>query len=193
MKKILSTMTLLGVLCGAAHAAPYYTAVPQAGDLTPYDMQPVYTVDGLYSFGAGDHENLDMWGVRGSFNLYSSAATTFRHQFNLNIAPQWGSADSVDVFTMPVTAGYDLNIELADDILFYIGGKAGYAWWHEDAPRGDESEGGFTWSVGAGIKIQCSDDVYVRAGYEFGRTYIGGNVDDIYGAHTIVVGVGFTF
>lgn len=196
MKKIFSTMTLLGALCGTASAAPYYTAVPQSGDLTPYDMQPVYSIDALYSIGAGDSD-LDMWGVRGSFNLYNSGEATFRHQFSLNVDAKWGELDGsgpdTDVFMLPVTAGYDLNIELADDVMFYIGAKAGYSWVDIDSHHGNSSDGGFTWAVGAGIKVQCSDDVYVKAGYEFGRSYYDGKVNDIYGAHTFTLGVGVTF
>lgn len=198
MKKIFSTMTLLGALCGTASAAPYYTAVPQSGDLTPYDMQPVYSIDALYSIDAGDTD-LDMWGVRGSFNLYNSGEATFRHQFSLNVDAKWGDLDeyapgaSADVFMLPVTVGYDLNIELADDVMFYVGGKAGYSWGHIDSRFGNLDGNAFTWSVGAGLKVQCSDDVYVKAGYEFSRSYFRGDMRDIYGAHTIIVGVGVTF
>ena len=193
MKKFLSTMTLLGALSGVASALPYYTAVPAGGELTPYDAQPVYSIDALYTLGEGDAKELDMWGVRGSFNMYNSGESEFRHQFNLNISPQWGEVWQVDFMALPLTAGYDLNIEMTDKVLFYMGAKAGYAWWHADAPWGDKNVGGFTWSVGAGLKFQCSDDVYVRAGYEFGRTYLGGAIDDIYGGHTIMLGVGVTF
>lgn len=202
MKKLLSTMTLLGALSGVASAAPYYTAVPAGGALTPYDAQPVYSIDALYSIGAGDSD-LDMWGVRGSFNLYNSGEATFRHQANINVAAQWGDLDdtncydhpscNTDVFMLPITVGYDLNIEMTDKVLLYVGAKAGYSWAHVDSSHGDADEGGFTWSVGAGLKIQCSDNVYVRAGYEFGRSYYGGAIDDIYGAHTITLGIGATF
>lgn len=196
MKKLLSTMTLLGALSGAAVAAPYYTAVPAGGDLTPADAQPVYSIDALYTIGAGDAD-LDMWGVRGSFNLYNTGMGNFRHQFNLNVSPQWGELDdpdyNIDAFMLPITAGYDLNIELTEDVLFYVGGKVGYNWAQLDSPFGDVDGGGFIWSVGAGLKFQCSDDVYIRAGYEFSRSYFKGDIKEIYGGHTIVVGVGVTF
>lgn len=200
MKKLLSTMTLLGVLSGAAVAAPYYTAVPAGGDLTPADVQPVYSIDAIYTIGDGDAE-LDMWGLRGSFNLYNSGMGNFRHQFNLNISPQWGDESgycyehnkcTVDVFMLPITAGYDLNIELTEDVLFYVGAKAGYNWVQVDSRHGDDSDGGFIWSVGAGLKFQCSDAVYIRAGYEFSRSYFK-DINVIYGAHSIILGVGVTF
>ena len=192
MKKLLSTMTLLGALSGAASALPYYTAVPAGGELTPYDAQPVYSIDALYTIGAGDVD-LDMWGVRGSFNLYSSGEATFRHQASINISPQWGDENEADFFALPLTVGYDVNIELTDDVLFYMGAQAGYSWWNAEDAWGEANEGGFIWAVGAGLKFQCSDDVYIRTGYEFGRTYLGGEIDDIYGGHTIMVGVGVTF
>ncbi len=201
MKKLLTTVTLLGALSGAAYAAPYYTAAPAPGALTSYDIQPVYTIEGLYSVGS-DSGDPDMWGFRGSFSLYSDAYEEFRHQFNLSIAPQWGSEDigcshgvcSVDYFMMPLTVGYDLNIEVKDNIFVYIGGKAGYSWASVESCEGDYDGGGFTWSIGAGVKVQCSDSVYVKAGYEFGRTHFSqGDLDGVYGAHTFSIGVGCKF
>ena len=201
MKKLLSTITLLGALSGAAYAAPYYTAAPAPGALTSYDSQPVYTIELVQSFGAKSGD-CDTTGVRGSFNLYSDAHEEFRHQFNLSVAPQWGNDDvkgnngivSADFFRMPLTAGYDLNIELKDNIFLYLGGKAGYAWATQEGGGLSESGGGFTWSIGAGVKVQCSDSIYVQAGYEFGRTHFSkGDFKNVYGAHTVSFGVGCKF
>lgn len=201
MKKILSIVTLLGTLSGAASAAPYYSAVPAGGDLTPNDVQPVYTIEGIYSI-ANDSGDPDMWGVRAGLSLYSNGSDSVRHQFNLNLAAQWGEEDynyggysySTDFFMLPVTVGYDLNLELTDDVLFYFGGKIGYAWCEVEDAWGSADGSGFTWSVGAGFKFMCSDDVHVKVGYEFGRTHFSeGDLDGVYGAHTISVGVGCTF
>lgn len=198
MKKLLSIVTLLGALSGAASAAPYYSAVPAGGDLTPYDMQPVYSIEGLYGIAA-DSADFDTWGFRAAFSMYSNGSDTVRHQFGLALAPQWGSEDyaygvSEDVFMLPVTVGYDLNIALCDDVLFYVGGKVGYTWAEIEDNWDSYDGGGFNWSIGAGLKFQCSQDVYVKVGYEFGRTYFSeGDLDGIYGAHTISVGVGCTF
>lgn len=201
MKKLLSIVTMLGALSGAASAAPYYAATPAGGDLTPNDIQPVYTLEAIYSI-ANKSADPDMWGVRGSLSLYSNGEDSFRHQFSLNLAAQWGEEDyswygatySTDFFMLPVTVGYDINIELADDVMFYVGGKAGYTWAQVEDAWGDANGGGFTWAVGAGIKVQCSDSIYVKAGYEFGRTHFSeGDLGGTYGAHTISVGVGCTF
>lgn len=209
MKKCLSIITLLGALAGTASAAPYVLPSPQPGALTPYDMQPVYAVEGLYAIG--DDDTPDTWGVRGSFNLYSSADSTVRHQFNINVGYETGDESDytdgiyskVDMYKIPVTAGYDLNLALTDSFMIYVGGKAGYAFGDMDITveneTWSETVGGFTFSVGGGLKIQCSDAVYLKAGYEFTRTYFGdskfgGSTQNIIiGQHVISVGLGCQF
>ncbi len=227
MKTLFSSLTLLGALAGAAAAAPYVLPSPQPGALTPYDVQPVYGIEGFYSIEEGKGLP-NTYGVRGSFNLYDSGIGTFRHQFDINVAGAWGSdgvhlpeilpntaarltdyrAD-LDLFLLPITMGYNLNIELFDSVMLYMGGKAGYAWSHGKITASGKtnsglnfsesrsmSKGGFTYSVGGGIKVQCSDSVYVHAGYEFGRSYLDYNLegkDLIYGAHTIYAGFGCQF
>ena len=193
MKKLLSIASILTALAGTASAAPYYLPSPQYGALTPYDMQPVYAIDAIYA--VGDGEMLDTWGVRGSFNLYNDAEGTFRHQFNVGVGYECGEdkIDSIntEIYLIPVTAGYDLNIELTDGILLTIGGKAGYSMGKIKDDEGySDNIDGFTFRVGGGLKVQCSEAVYIRAGYEFGRTFTD---DDNFGQHIISVGVGCQF
>ena len=208
MKKLLSIITLLGALSGAASAAPYILPSPQPGALTPYDMQPVYAVEGLYSI-ADNNDAPDTWGVRGSFNLYSNAYSTVRHQFNLNIGYETGEETvdytKADMSKIPLTAGYDMNIALTDSVMVYVGGKAGYAFGDVDITDTldhytySESTGGFTFSVGGGLKIQCSDAIYVKAGYEYARTYYGDcnfggySSNIILSQHVFSVGIGCQF
>lgn len=187
MKKLLSILPLTAALCGTAHAAPY--VLPGAPDaLTPYDMQPVYNLEGIYSHSEG--ELPDTWGVRGSFNLYNNGEDTFRHQFNINLGALFGHEHGTDIFMMPLTGGYNLNIELADDVMLYMGAKAGYAFADVDVHHHNVSHGGFVYSVGAGIKFQCSEQVYFNAGYEFSRTYM--SYDDL-SQHSVIVGLGCRF
>lgn len=201
MKKLLSIAALLGALSGAASAAPYVLPSPQPGALTPYDIQPVYSIEGLYGI-AQDSDAPDTWGVRGNLSLYNDASSSIRHQFTLGIAGEWGSETyreagnsyDVDLFLMPVTLGYDVNIQVVDKLFVYAGAKAGYAWADIDVDSKGTSGGGFTWSVEAGLKVQCSDAIYVKAGYEFTRNYLDMGADDvIYGQHIISVGVGCQF
>ncbi len=227
MKRFLPIIPLLGALAGTASAAPYVLPSPQYGALTPYDWQPVYALEGLYSFAQHKHMP-DTCGLRGSFNLYNRAEGSFRHQFDINVAAAWGNDDvpltrympklatellnhraDLDLFLLPCTLGYNLNIELLDELQLYLGGKAGYAWSHgklkasgttRDGQHSSfshsHSDGGFTFSVGGGLKLQCSDVIYVNAGYEFGRSYLNYHLEggkSTYGTHTIFLGVGRRF
>lgn len=201
MKKFLTSAAIVAALTSVASAAPYVLPTPQPGALTPYDMQPMWELDAAYTI-AGDRDMPDMYGARLSFNLYSSGEDTVRHQFSLNAMPQFGSETTdglkAEVFMLPMTAGYDLNLEITDDVLFYAGGKAGYTLAHGTfkfaGMRDTDDDGGFTFSVGAGLKYQASDAVMLKAGYEFGRTYIGnGDSKLIYTGHTILVGAAVQF
>ena len=198
MKKILSLVTMLGMLSGVAAAAPYVLPKNQPGALTPYDAQPVYSIEGLYAI-ADDSDDPNTAGVRLNFNLYDNAADTVRHQFKMGIAGMWGSEDyeygeDLDLCMVPITAGYEMNIELCDSAQLYMGARAGFAGGRLESGPFSETTGGFTFSVGGGLKFMCSDAVYVNVGYEFGRTYFDkGDIDYIMGQHIISVGVGCQF
>lgn len=224
MKKVLSLVVLLGALAGTASAAPYYLPSSAGGALTPYDWQPVYSLEGLYNFSDRDAAP-DTYGARLSFNLYNTAASSVRHQFSINAGYEIGDHDvtipfhevdtkvGIDLTRIPLTLGYDINLGLTDSVFIDLGAKAGYAWGtvestvKEDSTIGGTSAkdtlGGFTFSLGAGIKVQCSESVYVKVGYEFSRTFYGkishpalndGEGKSLnYGHHSIVVGVGCLF
>lgn len=90
---------------------------------------------------------------------------------------------------LPLTIGYDLNIAVTDDLDFYLGAKAGYAWTHYKWEGISDSDGGFTWGVGAGFRYYFSESLYGRLGYEFSRTY----AEAPFGQHSILIGVGCRF
>ena len=194
MKTCFSTLIMLGALAGTVVAAPYYAAEPAGGALTPYDPQPVYTLETLYS--SGQHrQDPDLWGMRGNFSFYSSGDAEIRHEGLLSVASQWGTlrgeAHKSDCFYLPATVGYNLNMEVTDDVLLYMGGKGGYAWLNTQPGH---SAGGATWSVGAGLKFQCTQSTYVQVGYEYGRTHFShGDLRGNMGEHTFSFGVGCTF
>ena len=208
MKKILSLVTLLGMMVGTASAAPYYLPQPAGGSLTPYDWQPVYSIEGVYNFVDGDSLP-DTYGARLNFSLYNNAVSSVRHQFSISAGYEFGS----DTFTeddfrfktelsrIPIALGYDANIVLTDHVMLDLGAKAGYAFGEIEGKADHESisdsVGGFTFALGAGIKIQCSESIYVKVGYEFSRTFYGKTFDDEfnanYGQHSVVIGVGALF
>ena len=205
MKKVLSTLTILAGLAGVASAAPYVLPENQPGAHTAYDWTPVYSVDALYAIGDENYIP-DMWGARLSFNLYSMQRASVRHQFSLNAAYLTGSENlkgeyrgvKNDMYAIPLTFGYHVHLAVSDEVSFFLGGRVGYSIGqsklktHYVSSKTDTD--GFTFGVGGGIQVQCSDSVYVRLGYEFGRTYVDkGSVKDNYGQHTISLGVGCWF
>lgn len=192
MKKLISVASILAALAGTASAAPYVLPSEQAGALTANDVQPVYSLDAVIALGDGS-DSVDMYGPRLAFNLFNDHDDTFTHNFNLSISGLWGSEDvwgaDMDVFMMPLTIGYDLNISVTDDLDFYLGAKAGYAWTHFKWAGISDTDGGFTWGVGAGFRYYFSESIYGRLGYEFSRTY----ADAPFGQHSILIGVGCRF
>lgn len=200
MKKAL---VYLSILCPSALAAPYYLTTPAGGGLTPYDWQPTQSLEGLYALGTGDTP--DTAGFRYGLELYNNRADPIRHEFTLNAAPQWGNdhttrqhqRTSQHLFHLPATLGYTINIALSEPIFLMLGGKAGWAWgrYKEKSSSHHESDtyNGFTFSAGAGIKIQCSEQFYAHIGYEFGRTYTNTWRDSIWGQHIITAGLGWQF
>lgn len=200
MKKI--PLYLLA-LCTAAGAAPYYLPTPPAGGLTPADWQPNWRLQGLYAVGA--KHTPDTWGFRSGLELYSNEDSAIRHEFGINAAPQWGDGHRrrhdarahQDLFLLPITAGYTLNIGLGEDTFLFLGGKAGWAVGHykekSHLHRESTTCNGFTYSAGGGLKVQCSERIYAHIGYEFGRTYTNTHHDDTFGQHIISAGIDWKF
>lgn len=201
MKTILISAALAFSCADLAAAAPYVLPTPQPGALTVYDMQPMWGVSGVYTF-SGKHELPDVYGARLHFDLYTDGYEFARHSFNMNATPQWGrerrGGYRESLFLCPFTAGYDLNMELNDSFFLYLGGKAGYALSHASVKRcrctRSDTDGGFSYSVGAGLRYQASESVMLRAGYEFGRSYIGsGNGKLHYTGHSVLFGISRLF
>ena len=201
MKKVLSLVAALATLAGTASAAPYYLPQPAGGALTPYDWQPVYSIDGIYNWGEKSGTP-DTAGARLNFSLYSDANSTVRHQFTISAAYEVGSTDrqlhfvddsytvnidklKLELEKLPVTLGYDINIAISDHVLLDFGVKGGYAFGfltgkvkngtvggHSlNGYKEDIDTSGFTYGLTAGIKIQFSEAIYARLAYEFARTY----------------------
>lgn len=200
MKKTLIPLT---ALCCTASAAPYYLPTPAGGALTPYDWQPTWRLDALYASGA--NHTPDTAGFRTGLELYSNGEAPIRHQFGICIAPQWGSENRHEhgerlrqrLSLFPLTAGYTLNIGLADNIFLFMGGKAGWAMGHykEEGPDWHQSSSchGFTFNAGGGLKVQCSERLYYRLGYDFARTYTDKKHQPILGQHIISTGLEWRF
>ncbi len=202
MKKVLSLITAIAALSGSASA--YVPAYYAPGALTPADWQPTYNVEALYALG--EHNVPDAWGIRGSFCLYDSGEGAVRHQFSINVASEWGSDNfryenvtiDQDIWMLPVTAGYDINIGLSDIVFLDLGVKGGWATgnYKESSKKyGSEKAdfNGFTMGIGAGLKFICSDRIYVKVGYELNRTFISDDIGVNINQHVITAGIGAQF
>ena len=198
MKKLLSLVALMGLMVGVASAAPYYLSQPTTGAITSYDWQPVYSLEGVYNFSDKD-DVPDTVGARLNLSLYNDAVSSVRHQFTVSLGFDRGEDKeegiSTTLFRLPLTLGYDANIGLAEHVFLDLGAKAGYAWGKTEVLDYEESVGGFTFGLGAGIKVQCSDSVYVKVGYEFNRTFFRDSASSNFnfGQHGIVIGAGVLF
>lgn len=197
------TLIYLSILCPSTLAAPYYLPAPPGGGLTPYDWQPTGSLEALYALGSGDTP--DTAGFRCGLELYNNGEDAIRHEFSLHAAPQWGNGHmtrhqhraSQHLCLVPATLGYTINIRITNPIFLMAGGKIGWAWgrYKEKSAIHHESGdcSGFTFSAGAGIKIQCSERLCTHIGYEFGRTYTNTRHDDIWGQHIITAGLEWRF
>ena len=203
MKRVLSVLTMLAALAGSASAAGYVLPPYQAGALQPSDWMPSYNIEGLYAIGEDNAP--DAWGVRGSFSLYDDGNGAVRHQFSISIAGEFGSDSykfegvkiNQDFWMVPITGAYDMNIGITDSVYLDLGVRAGWATGsYEESVmnlKWKEDYNGFTMGVGAGLKIFCSERLYVKVGYEFNRTFIHDDVGANINQHVITAGIGTAF
>lgn len=203
MKRVLSVLTMLAALAGSASAAGYVLPPYQAGALQPSDWMPSYNIEGLYAVGQADTP--DAWGVRGSFSLYDDGNGAVRHQFSISIAAEFGSDTyedlgvkiNQDMWMMPITGAYNMNVGITDSVYLDLGVRAGWAMGsYEESvmdAKWEEDFNGFTVGVGAGIKIFCSERLYVKVGYEFNRTFVHDDIGENLTQHVISAGIGTAF
>lgn len=207
MKKVLSLVLLLGALAGTASAAPYYMTQPAPGALTPYDWQPVYSIEGLYNWTAKD-KMPDTAGARLNLSLYNNAYSTVRHQFTISAAYECGrehdTAFNTTLEELPITLAYDINLGITDSVMLDFGVRGGYEFGFITT-KGKEglmkdykdtlNTGGFTYSLTAGIKVQCTETIYMKLAYEFTRTFFTEDLPShcTFNQHGIVFGIGCTF
>ncbi len=199
MKTLLSTLALLAALAGSATAAPYVLPSSQPGALMSHDWQPVYAID-VVSAIADDDYYADTWGPRGTLSLYSATEGDFIHEFSLSAAALFGSesvgyGQEYDATLIPITLGYDIHINIINDLYLDLGISAGYSFADTSSDYAwlEESSSGFTFSVGAGLMWKATEDIYVKLGYEYGRSYYDRDTIGIYDQHMITLGIGCQF
>ena len=208
MKK---TLIALLALAGIAAAATEETITLQPAPQTACTLQPEFGIEYLYGH-ADCSDEMDTQGIRASIGTTLNTNSAFSHTFSLNLGYDWG--DKADIVNgdsanleenkTTITLGYDLNYALTDKVTLYVGAKAGYATCELELSRparnfaAKEDLEGFTYSVGGGVKYQITENVHLKAGYEFNRSYfghIGPNNQENYlpCLHVFSVGVGYKF
>ena len=205
MKK---TLIALLALAGIAAAGTEETITLQPAPQTACTWQPEFSLEYLYGH-ADCSDEMDTQGIRASIGTTLNTNSAFSHTFSLNLGYDWG--DKADIVTgdsanleenkTTITLGYDLNYALTDKVTLYVGAKAGYATGELELSRparnfaAKEDLEGFTYSVGGGVKYQITESINVKAGYEFGRYFMGHHEGEsiIFNQHIISVGVGYQF
>ena len=208
MKK---TLIALLALAGIAAAGTEETITLQPAPQTACTWQPEFSLEYLYGH-ADCSDEMDTQGIRASIGTTLNTNSAFSHTFSLNLGYDWG--DKADIVNgnsanleenkTTITLGYDLNYALTDKVTLYVGAKAGYATGELELSRParnfavNEDLEGFTYSVGGGVKYQITENVHLKAGYEFNRSYfghIGPNNQENYlpCLHVFSVGVGYKF
>ena len=208
MKK---TLIALLALAGIAAAGTEETITLQPAPQTACTLKPEFGIEYLYGHSDCSDE-MDTQGIRASIGTTLNTNSAFSHTFSLNLGYDWG--DKADIVKgnsanleenkTTITLGYDLNYALTDKVTLYVGAKAGYATGEIEFSRParnfavkDDLEG-FTYSVGGGVKYQITENVHLKAGYEFNRSYLGHfgpNKEENYipCLHVFSVGVGYKF
>ena len=205
MKK---TLIALLALAGIAAAGTEEVITLQSAPQTACTWQPEFSLEYLHSVTENNDE-IATQGVRANFSVIRNTNSAFSHQFSLSASYEYGDEHcGVDEFygemdetKTTLTLGYDLNYAITDKFKVFVGAKAGYATTDVEmkVPAYNlkltgEMEG-FTYSVGAGVKYQITESINVKAGYEFGRYFMGHYEGEsiIFNQHIISVGVGYQF
>lgn len=186
------------------------------------------SVEALTALSDTSFEGIEMpdtFGARLTGSVYIPATEILTHEFNLSVAPQWGTktssineylygayvsgTDKLDLFALPIMAGYRLHFRVSERTDVHIGARAGYSivdadetftgsvgGYYGTASADSGIDGGFTYAAGLGFSHEYAEGQYVTFSYEYQNTKL--NSDDGDGGqhvsqHVISAGMGFRF
>lgn len=210
------------LLCTALGCTLFGCGIAQADITTGVSVEGLTALSGTKFDGV---EMPDTFGARLTGSVYIPATEKLTHEFNLSIAPQWGSkttnlngylygyyvqgGEKIDLFAMPLTAGYRLHFHVTEHSSVHIGARAGYSFvdaedsfagsvdgYYGTAGADSGIDGGFTYAAGLGFSHEYAEGQYFTLSYEYQNTKL--NSDDMSGGqharqHVISAGVGFRF
>lgn len=194
------------------------------GDITTGTS--VEIVNALTNKTIDDVDVPNTFGLRLTGSVYVPATEKITHEFNVSAAPQWGSkttslsyygggtsiygSEKIDMFNVPLLAGYKMHSRISDKLEANIGCRVGYTVIDADDSysghvggtyvSGKEDagiDGGFTFAVGAGMSYQYAENSYFTFGYEFQDTSVSFDdpetSDTHIGQHVISAGINVRF
>ncbi|WP_306252916.1 outer membrane protein [Parvularcula sp. IMCC14364] len=155
-------------------------------------FDPGFNVGALVGYKFNDY-----WRIEGEYR-YSSAdidATTTRGQFNVPTSANPGgtlTANSGDVSVHALFANAVLDINMANNLLPYLGAGIGYADVEISGLGADEGEGVFAYKVFTGLDVKMDENSWVGARFSFMNTgdfaYDPVGFDTVGGAFTLSEG-----
>lgn len=199
-KTIIASLGLLGLACTAQAASNdpwnYYRIGGdyRSGYTTRYDSTFGGSFKGVYAW-ASEEIAPDMYGFQIDLHANIETGSVF-HELSINSGLLYGSKTYLGVLklesmSVPLMAGYSLNVPLSDIATFYIGGKAGISFYSARATVADvkisDNTTNFSYSALVGFKLAISEKTDIVIGYEMYK------VEDVRPYHAITMGFSWSF
>lgn len=199
-KTIIASLGLLSLACTAQAASSdpweYYR---MGGDYrsaytTRYDSTFGGSIKGVYAW-ASEEIAPDMYGFQIDLHANIETGSVF-HELSINSGLLYGSKTyfgllKFETMSVPLMAGYSLNVPLSEIATFYIGGKAGIAFDSARITIGgnkiSDNATEFAYSALIGFKLAISEKTDIVIGYEMYK------IEDDRPYHAITMGFSWSF
>lgn len=217
MKK--SLIIALAIATGTAGAAPYYLpSTDYTRDLVP--IRPSYNDAGTSSFGieiggtciTPDKDDLgtdmDLMGfdITGVCNINNNWSLNLRFSWATDDKSVYADGDltEIELTHWSIAPGVRYTANLTDHVGWYIGANVGYGstkisdlWidtYHDEfIGEWEEKASGVTYTIETGIRINCSDNIYIYGSAMYwGTTATTGDLSNTNG-YGFRAGLGLTF
>lgn len=199
-KTIIASLGLLGLSCTAQAASSdpweYYRMEGdyRSGYTTRYDSTFGGSFKGVYAW-ASEEIAPDMYGFQIDLHANIETGSVF-HELSINSGLLYGSKTyfgllKLETMSVPLMAGYALNVPLSDIATFYIGGKVGVAFDSARITIGNikvsDNMTDFAYSALVGFKFAVSEKVDFIIGYEMYK------IEDTRPYHAMTMGISWSF
>ena len=197
-KTIIASLGLLSLSCTAQAAqnpwAYYWPNQKQESYSGRYDSTFGGSIKGMYAW-ASEEVDPNMYGFQVNLHTNIETGSVF-HELSINSGLLYGSKTyfgllKLETMSVPLMAGYALNVPLSDIATFYIGGKVGVAFDSARITIGNikvsDNMTDFAYSALVGFKFAVSEKVDFIIGYEMYK------IEDIRPYHAMTMGISWSF